>query len=173
MSFLANGTIKAPTLYTIDTDNSKAYKAAVDTLINERDTLQVAYDNAKERAGTIPNELHKRKEELSRTLDKKTREDIKASIVTLEEERTEVVETMDINIKEIMRDKFAEAGVYALQNKAKAEHDGWFAEINEYEQALRSAYHVSIRELASIRGANIYKVTDTNLSNLERYIEGK
>ena len=173
MSFLANGTIKAPTLYTIDTDNSKAYKTAIDNLISERDTLDANYLVAKERAGIIPNEIFKLKQELSKVLDKKTREDIKTSIATLEAERIEVADTMDINIKEVMMDKFAKAGVYALQSKAKAEHDGWFAEINEYEQALRSAYRGSLRELMSIREANIYKVTDTDLSNLERYMDSK
>ena len=173
MSFLANGTIKAPTLYTIDTDNSKAYKTAIDTLISERDTLNANYLIAKERAGIIPNEIFKLKQELSKTLDKKTREDIKASIDTLEAERTEAAETMDINIKAVMMDKFAKAGVHALQSKAKAEHDGWFAEISEYEQALRIAYNGSLRELMSIRNNNVFKIADDNLSNLERYMDSK
>lgn len=169
---LENDTIKAPTLYATDTDRATEFKKAVDSLISERDTLNANYLIAKERANIIPNEIYKLKQELNKTLDEKGRESIKSSIIALEAERTEIDEIMDINIKEVMMDKFAKAGVYELQSKAKAEHASWFKEINAYEQELRSAFNQSVRQLMSIRENNIYRISDNALNDLERYFRG-
>jgi uncharacterized protein YlxP (DUF503 family) len=170
MSFLANGTIVAPTLYTTDTDSATAYKTAVDTLINERDTIIQNKVTAEARAEAITKEIEVLKRQLNITLDKSDRTTIKASIVTLETEQEDVWDVMGIKVAEVMEDRITALGIPALQAAALTERNGWFVEINTYSQALRDAFNDSLRDITAIVNTNIYKTSTTNLENLERFI---
>jgi hypothetical protein len=170
MPFLATKTIKAPTLYTTDTDSATAFKTAVDTLIAERDALIHDKEIAKVRAEVITKEIGPLKRQLSATVDKTERASIKAAIATLEAEQEDVLDTLSLDVGLVLEARAAELSIPTLKAEAQAEHDSWFIEIREYEQSLRKSFHESIKEIIAIRTTNAYDVSNRNLDGLERFI---
>lgn len=173
MTFLETKTIKAPVLYSTDNEMSLKYKTVAEDLIKERNILEDNYNKAKARVNVIPKEIEEFKNQLSRTLEEKTRNSLKASIEELDIELNGVREVISLDIKSIMMDKFSNCKVYGLEEAALEEYIRWCEELREYRILVDKAYKETSIEIARIRDLNIYKKAKNDMDNLERYLNRK
>lgn len=168
MKFLETNDIKRPVLFETDNEVSQEFETTINKLVEDRNQLTANHIAAKDRSLKIPGEIEALNIELSKTLDKKMRNELKDSIEQLEIEYAEVKEVLSLDTKAIMMDKFADSKAYALEEGARAEYARWMKEINEYETKLRNQLSKTKGNLRYIEDRNIYKTTKTNLDNLEK-----
>lgn len=170
MTFLETKTIKAPTLYKTNTTAVTEFNSVMETIKAERTKLTAQQNQALQRNGEIPNEIHKLKQSLSETLKQAERDFLRSSIETLEVEHDQVLETLSLNVSETIGDKMAALGIEGLKNQAATEHLQSAKEIAAYLSGLTAAYEESRTMARGLLDRNRFKKTETDFENMKRYL---
>lgn len=163
--------IKQPTLFKTANKESKKLHTKLENLINERDNLTQQRATAEQRNKVIPDERYRLKIRLNKTLDKDIRKSLNESITALDKEQEEVQKVLDIDVKQVMMDSFANADLNKLHEKAESEYIAWTKELSDYHKQINKQWNETIKELANVRDHNIYKKSKTKMDDMERYLQ--